>query len=157
MAGDPTATGRVDRAGGNARSVARDLKETVKQAAARAGLVGTTSRQAHEIIKRARRAPPPDDDATALARQARKWHMDQRDRLPFAQCKRIVAALQDCPGWTALAQRSSGSLSLDDETLLPAIARLKQFGYTAEAATALISFLVERGDADGSKTKGATR
>ncbi len=91
-----------------------------------------------------------------LARQVRTWHTTQSDRLPFEQCKLIAAALQGCPGWSALSQRSSTRAPLDSKALLAAVTRLKQFGYTAPAATALITFVIEPDDTEPFVPKGTT-
>ena len=140
---------RIGHAGPASRELVSDLKRTVKQAMTRAGAVGTTPRQAADIIRQARGVNAPGGaikDANELARQVKRWHTSQGDGLPFEQCHRIIAALRSCPGWDVLLLSPSRDALPDSEMLSAGLTRLKQFGYTAQAAAALITALMKRDD-----------
>jgi hypothetical protein len=74
-----------------------------------------------------------------LARRVKSWHAQQGDPLPLARCRHLVAVLHGHVGWAEfqVAAQTGG----DPGFCRLEVDRLKQFGYTADAAQSLVEYL----------------
>ena len=82
---------------------------------------------------------PSAPAAHQLARRLRLWHARQGDPLALARCQHVVAVVFGHVGWAAL-QAAARTLG-EPVSYTPKIARLKQLGYTADAADRLLACL----------------
>ncbi|MEJ0071953.1 MAG: hypothetical protein WDO24_28130 [Pseudomonadota bacterium] len=82
---------------------------------------------------------PVAPHAHLLARRLKSWHAAQGDPLPLARCQHLIAVLQGHANWAAL--QVSAPTVVQPGSFSPEIARLKQFGYTAEAGASLLAHL----------------
>ncbi len=77
--------------------------------------------------------------ANRLARALRSWHAAQGDPLSLVRCQHIVAVLHGHVSWAVL-QDVAGVIG-EPVVYVPDVGRLKQLGYTDDAAAGLVACL----------------